>query len=46
LVSRDARLSEQTREHLLDNAMQYRAPGELIDITVRRGAARGAHPGA
>jgi PAS domain S-box-containing protein len=35
----DARLIEQTLEHLLDNAMKYSAPGETIEISVRR------HPG-
>jgi PAS domain S-box-containing protein len=40
LVSLDPRLVEQTLDHLLDNAMKYSPPGELIDITVRRRAAQ------
>jgi protein-histidine pros-kinase len=40
LASLDARLIEQTLDHLVDNAMKYSPPGELIDITVRRRAAQ------
>jgi PAS domain S-box-containing protein len=36
LASIDARLIEQTLEHLIDNAMKYSAPGETIVISVRR----------
>jgi signal transduction histidine kinase len=40
LASVDLRLIEQTLDHLLENAMKYSAPGELIDITVRQEAAQ------
>ena len=36
LASIDARLIEQTLEHLLDNAMKYSPPGKKIEIIVRR----------
>ncbi len=36
LASIDVRLIEQTLEHLLENAMKYSAPGERIEISVRR----------
>jgi PAS domain S-box-containing protein len=36
LASIDVRLIEQTLEHLLENAMKYSAPGETIEISVRR----------
>jgi signal transduction histidine kinase len=36
LASIDVRLIEQTVEHLLENAMKYSAPGETIEISVRR----------
>jgi PAS domain S-box-containing protein len=36
LASLDVRLIEQTLEHLLENAMKYSAPGETIEISVRR----------
>jgi PAS domain S-box-containing protein len=36
LASIDVRLIEQTLEHLLENAMKYSAPGETIEIRVRR----------
>ncbi len=32
----DARLIEQTLEHLLDNAMKYSPPGEKVEIDLRR----------
>jgi PAS domain S-box-containing protein len=37
----DARLIEQTLEHLLDNAMKYSPPGERIEISVRRQPGQG-----
>lgn len=40
LASLDARLIEQTLDHLLNNAMKYSPPGELIEITVRQRAAQ------
>jgi PAS domain S-box-containing protein len=36
LASLDARLIEQTLDHLVDNAMKYSAPGEKIEISVRQ----------
>jgi PAS domain S-box-containing protein len=36
LASIDARLIEQTLEHLLDNAMKYSPPGKKVEIVVRR----------
>jgi PAS domain S-box-containing protein len=36
LASIDVHLIEQTLEHLVDNAMKYSAPGETIEISVRR----------
>jgi signal transduction histidine kinase len=42
LASLDPRLIEQTLDHLLNNAMKYSAPGELIEITVRQRAAQHA----
>ncbi len=36
LASIDVRLIEQTLEHLLENAMKYSAPGDTIEIRVRR----------
>ena len=37
----DARLIEQTLEHLLDNAMKYSPPGEKVEIDLRRRLGQG-----
>ena len=41
LTSIDARLIEQTLEHLLDNAMKYSAPGKTVEISVQRRPGQG-----
>ena len=41
LASIDARLIEQTLEHLLANAMKYSAPGKAVEISVHRRPGQG-----